>query len=782
MNERVLRLLEYSGIRAQVVDLCVTVYGREKAERMEPFSDLSAVELALAMTGEGETLYRRKGTPPFADTADIRSTVAKARLGSVVGAADLVTVGITANRSRRVHKMIADLAADAAMEHFAQAALDLAVAKEIEDEIQFCIDEDAVVLDRASEGLRRVRQDVRSVQARMKRTLDEMVRSPAVQKYLQDTIVTMRGERYCLAVRTDSQNQIRGVVHDVSASGSTLFIEPERVLVLGNELRRLELEESKEVERILVRLSGIVAAHAEALEAAVRAVAAIDFAVARARYAHALRAVRPIMTDRPQLRIRAGRHPLLDQRHVTPLDIRLGDDFQALVITGPNTGGKTVALKTVGVFVLMALSGLYLPALEGTEIGLFTEVFADIGDEQSIEQSLSTFSGHMKNIVHILDVADERSLLLFDELGAGTDPTEGAALAMAILDHLHTKGVCIAATTHYSELKAYAYTTPRTVNASMEFDVETLAPTYRLLMGIPGRSNAFAIARRLGLPAAIIETAFTKLSTHDVRVEDLIAKLQSSVGAAANEEELLRRTRLQAQALEQELLDERLRAQEERERSKRKAQEELRVQVRAAKAEAEMILRELRELRTAGAVVKDHQLSEARKRLDGLIPASALPIAVHTKRPQQVRVGDEVRVLSLGGQKGTVLDIPANKQEILVAVGMMKLKVEHAQVELLRRANQVEGPVTRVVRSSEGVKPSLDLRGVTVEEALREIDQYLDRAILAGYHQVSLIHGKGTGALRSGLQPYLRSHPRVQMVRLGGQGEGGGGVTIVELR
>ena len=782
MNERVLRLLEYGRIRTQVVDLCLTPYGRELAERMEPLPDLPAVDLALAMTGEGETFYRRKGAPPLADTSDIRTSVAKARLGAVVGAVDLVAIGITANRARRVHRLIVDLAADAAMEHFVQAASDLAVAKEIEDEILFCIDEDAVVLDRASEGLRRVRQDIRSVQARMKRTLDEMVRSPTVQKHLQDNIVTMRGDRYCLAVRADSQSQIRGVIHDVSASGSTVFVEPDRVLVLGNELRRQELEEIKEVERILIRLSGIVATHAVALEAAVGAVATIDFAVARARYAHALRAVRPIMTNRPQLRIRAGRHPLLDQQHVVPLNVRLGDDFQALVITGPNTGGKTVTLKTVGVFVLMALSGLYLPALEGTEIGLFTEVFADIGDEQSIEQSLSTFSSHMKNIVHVLGVASERSLLLFDELGAGTDPTEGAALAMAILDYLHARDICVAATTHYSELKAYAYTTPRTVNASMEFDVETLAPTYRLLMGIPGRSNAFAIARRLGLPAAIIDTAVDKLSTSDVRVEDLIAKLQASVGAAAKEEELLRETRVRAQALEQELLDEKLREQEERERRKRQAQDELRAQVRKARAEAEMILRELRELRDAGVLVKDHQLTEARKRLEGLTPASTLPTAVRSKRPQPVQVGDEVRVLSLGGQKGTVLDIPVDSREILVAIGMMKLKVEHSQVELLRRADKVENPAARVVRSSESVKPALDIRGATVEEAIREIDQYLDRAILAGYHQVSLIHGKGTGALRSGLQPYLRSHPRVQMTRLGGQGEGGGGVTVVELR
>ncbi len=782
LNERVLDLLEYNRIRTPVVDLCSTVYGRGLAKQMEPLPDLPAVELALAMTGEGETLYRRKGVPPFADTIDIRPSVARARLGGVVGAAELVAIGLTANRFRRVQRMIADLAEDAAMGHFAQAAIDLAVAKDIEDEILFCIDEDAVVLDRASEGLRRTRQDMRSTQARMKRTLDEMVRSPAVQKHLQENIVTMRGERYCLAVRAESQSQIRGVVHDVSASGSTVFVEPERVLVLGNELRRQELEESKEVERILIRLSGTVATHAEALETAVRAAATIDFAVARARFAHALRAVRPIMTDRPQLRIRAGRHPLLDQQHVTPLDVRLGDDFQALVITGPNTGGKTVTLKTVGVFVLMASSGLFLPALEGTEIGLFTEVFADIGDEQSIEQSLSTFSSHMKNIVHILEAADERSLLLFDELGAGTDPTEGAALAMAILDYLHTKGICVAATTHYSELKAYAYTTPRTMNASMEFDAATLAPTYRLLMGIPGRSNAFAIARRLGLPAAIIETAANKLSTHDVRVEDLITRLQASVGSAAREEQLLSEARVHAQALEQELLDERLREQEERERRKRQAQEEARAQVRKTRAEAETILRELRELREAGAPVKDHQLTEARKRLDGLAPAATLPTAVRSKRPQQVRVGDEVRVLSLGGQKGTVLDMAADNQEILVAVGVMKLKVEHSQVELLRRADKVENPATLVVRSSESVKPSLDIRGTTVEEALREIDRYLDRAILAGYHQVSLIHGKGTGALRSGLQPYLRSHPRVQTARLGGQGEGGGGVTVVELR
>ncbi len=750
---------------------------------MEPLKQFEEVAAALAITQEAATFYRLKGEPPFVQTKDVRPAVHRAKLGSTLAAVELVAIAQTARGARQMRRQIEIMATevDGTM-RFATMAEQLFVEKTLEDDLFFCLDEDGVIQDRASVELRTIRQEMRTVQMRVKRALDELVRSPGLQKYLQDQIVTVRGERYCLAVRADSQHAVRGIIHDVSASGSTLFIEPERVAQLSNELKRLETAQMREIERILTRLSALVGEYAESLQAAIEAIGDLDFALARARYAHEKKATKPTLTNTAYLQIRKGRHPLLDHDRVVPLDVQVGDSFSALVITGPNTGGKTVTLKTIGLFVMMALSGLFLPAEEGTEIGFFSEVFADIGDEQSIEQNLSTFSSHMTNIVRILTKADRHSLLLFDELGAGTDPTEGAALAMAILDYLHGEGIRVVATTHYSELKAYAYTTEETLNASMEFDVDTLSPTYRLLLGIPGRSNAFAIARRLGLSENVLQVANEKLSTQDIRVEDLIGKLQLSVKTAQDEELKWKVAHEQAEVLRKELEEAQREEQMRSEVRHKKAEAELRMRIKRTEREADMILLELRELREKGIVqLKDHELTGARKRLEGLVPDETLRTVATVKKQKSVAVGDEVRVLTLAGQKATVIDVASSGLELTVAVGAMKMKVDRENVELLRKAQSMDKPMPTFHRTVIDVKPSLDLRGTNVEEAIREIDQYLDRAILAGYQQVSLIHGKGTGALRQGLQSYLRHHPSIHSVRLGGQGEGGGGVTVVEL-
>lgn len=774
--------MEYDKIRNQVVSFCNTLYGSEWVHTMEPFEQYEWAVHAQDVTEEAAIFYRLKGDPPFAVTSDMRPAVMRAKLGSVLSSIDLVAIAQTARGARHMRKLIESVALQAEIPYFVEISEMLSLEKIIEDEIFFCIDEDGLVQDRASAELREIRQDMKTVQMRMKRALDELVRSPGLQKYLQDQIITMRGDRYCLAVRTDSQHAIRGVVHDVSASGSTLFIEPERVAQMSNELKRLETAESREIERILTQLSAHVTEHEEKLQHAMKAIGELDFALAKARFAHAVHAVKPQLTSEPRLHIRKGRHPLLDPKRAVPLSVQVGQPFSALVITGPNTGGKTVTLKTIGLFVIMALSGLFLPADEGTEIGFFSEVFADIGDEQSIEQNLSTFSSHMTNIVHILERADDRSLVLFDELGAGTDPTEGAALAMAILDDLHRRAIRVVATTHYSELKAYAYTTDSTSNASMEFDVDTLSPTYRLLLGIPGRSNAFAIARRLGLSSAILDVASDKLSTQDVRVEHLIGKLQMSVKIAQDEEEKWKAVHREAMDLKQDLLEKQEEEEMLAESRRKKADAELRTRIVRMQREAETILAELRELRSKGIEqLKDHELTAARKRLESLVPNETLRAVAKVKKQKEVAVGDEVRVLTLAGQKATVIAVTAGSDELTVAVGPMKMKARKEHVELVRKAKYIDKPVPTISRTVIDVKPSLDLRGTNVEEAIREIDQYLDRAILAGYHQVSLIHGKGTGALRKGLQSYLRHHPRISHVRLGTQGEGDSGVTVVEL-
>ncbi len=782
MNEKVLHVLEFDKIRERIVAECATPYGRELAQELSPLSTFEAVSTALDLAEEGEFFYRISGSIDLPVTHDLRPAVSVAPLGSVLSPRDLVGLGTTSKKSRQLARQLLNLA-----EKHEQLTLlpsydeALHVPREFDEEVENCLDDNAEVLDRASATLREIRSEIRSAQSRVKRTLEEMLRSPSIMRHLQETIVTLRGDRYCLAVKSESQGQIRGVVHDVSASGATVFIEPERVVQLSNKLRQLESEEKKEIEKILIRLSGLVAIYAEQFQSLFAALGVIDLVLAKARYAHAMRGTKPQITRDPLVKIRAGRHPLIDKDRVVPLDIRLGRDFHQLVITGPNTGGKTVALKTLGLFVLMALAGLYLPALEGTEIGFFHSVYADIGDEQSIEQSLSTFSSHMVNIIHILKEADDRSLLLFDELGAGTDPTEGAALAMAILDDLRERKVLTVATTHYSELKAYAFTTPGTMNASVEFDVETLAPTYRLLMGVPGRSNAFAIAGRLGLDAQLIDAASSKIKSHDARVEDLISKLQLSVTASQKEAEALTRERVLAEQIRDELHQQKLQEEAEEGERKRKALEEMRTSVRKVERELDTLLSELRETKAQGKKLKDHELTEIRNRVEGLLPASDLKRSAHRRERLPLHAGDEARVLSLGGQTATLLE-HVSKNEWTVAIGSMKMKVSEAELELVRKAHKVPKPAAMIKRTSMEIKPEIDLRGVTVDEAIREVDQYLDRAVMSGYPQVTLIHGKGTGALRRGIMEYLRNHPHVRAARIGVEGEGGNGVTVVELK
>ncbi len=782
VNERVLALLEFDKIAARVREECATPYGRELAARAHPLATREAVQEALDEAEEGGAIQRIIGDLPFAHTQDIRPAVGRAARGATAAAAELLAVAVTSGAARRISRALAAAAERADLPRLHAHAQGLATPRDVEDEVLRCLDEDGLLRDSASPELHRLRRAISGARARMKRTLDELLRSAQAQRWLQDSIVTVRGDRYCLAVKAEHQKHVRGVVHDQSASGQTVFVEPERVLAAANEIQRLRAEEERECERILAQLSARVGEHERAYMDAVRALGLIDYATARGRHARRTDSVRPALPDSPHIRIHGGRHPLLDRATAVPLDLAIGDEAALLVITGPNTGGKTVALKTVGLLTVMALSGFFVPAAEGTEIGFFTEVYADIGDEQSIEHSLSTFSSHMGKIVGILGAADDRSLVLLDEVGAGTDPTEGAALAMAILDQLRQLGVRALATTHYSELKAYAYTTPRVANASVEFDVQTLAPTYRLLMGVPGRSNAFAIARRLGLPEGIIDHAKSLLTTQEIRVEDLIRRLQESVSAAREEERALRAARGEAERVEAQWLERQRVEQEERAARKRRADDELRAYLRRSQREADDLLAELRALRARSEAVKEHELSDVRRRMEDLVPAQNLHRQAKQRGSgQRIEPGDEVRVLPLAGQQGTVVELGQDGSDLLVALGAMKMKIGREGVELVRKAAKAPQARALFQRATEDVKPSLDMRGARVEEAIAEVDRYLDRALVAGYPLVTIIHGKGTGALRGALETYLRSHPHVQQMRPGGEREGGSGVTVVTL-
>lgn len=784
MNRRVLQVLEFHKIVGMLMRQTSTQMGKELAEALHPASRLDEVRQALAATEEGRTVYRLKGLIPLGGIRDIRQAVKRAAVGGMLEAKELLDVADTLMAGRRLRKFLFDLADQHPIPILKSLADELFELRDLEEEIRFAIDNNAEVTDHASPELKSVRNEIRQTQAKVRDKLDSILRSPEYQKMMQDAIVTVRNDRYCIPVKAEYRGAFGGIVHDQSSSGATLFVEPSAVVQLNNRLRELEVKERREIERILARLTARVGGEAEVLQRGLGALARIDFIVAKANLAHEMKAVNPEVNDRGRIRLKKAVHPLLDRDKAVATDIRLGDDFNLLVITGPNTGGKTVTLKTVGLLTLMAMAGLHIPADEGSEVSVFDEVFADIGDEQSIEQSLSTFSSHMKNITQILEKADFRSLVLLDELGAGTDPAEGAALAQAILDFLRKRGARIVATTHYSELKAYAYSQPEAINASVEFDVETLRPTYRLLIGVPGRSNAFAISERLGLRKEIIEDAKSRMNREYAQVDDLIRRLEINRLQAEKERREAEAVRKEAEALRERFEEERERLWRERERMMERAEEEAREIVKKAEREAREVIRELRRIREREqANFKEHELIGLQKKLEEAVPARREPHiqrkAKAAREVKEIRAGDEVQVLSLN-QKGTVLE--AGPDEAYVQIGSMKIKIKRSDLEKLEEKKQQDtrGIVKR--KSDEPTRLELDLRGATVEEAVYEIDRYLDHAVMAGLSQVSIIHGKGTGALRAGVQEFLKTHPQVRSFRIGEHGEGHTGVTIVTLK
>ncbi|RAT97219.1 endonuclease MutS2 [Brevibacillus sp. Leaf182] len=785
MEQRVLKTLEYDKIVALLIDKASCTYGKEKAAELIPFLRLDEVITAQQGTEQAATVLRLKGSVPLGGIRDIRGPVQRARLNAMLAPMELLDIASTVMAGRRLKTFLLDMCEDHELPLLQQQAERIEGLRELETEIRRCVDENGDILDSASLELRQVRQEIRQVESRIREKLDQMTRSSTYQKMLMENIVTIRGDRFVIPVKQEYRSVFGGIVHDQSASGATLFIEPEVIVEMNNKLRELRLREEREVERILYVLTEQVSFAVEALIENTEALTELDFMFAKAQLAWSMKAICPRINDRGYVNMRKARHPLIPREVVVPVDVELGGEYQAIVVTGPNTGGKTVSLKTIGLLSLMTMAGLHIPAEEESEMTVFSSVFADIGDEQSIEQSLSTFSSHMTNIIQILAKMDDKSLVLFDELGAGTDPTEGAALAMSIIDHVIDSGARLVATTHYSELKAYAYDRPEVINASVEFDVQTLRPTYRLLIGVPGRSNAFAIARRLGLPEHIIDVARGSISEEDNQVESMIASLERNRKSAEADRLAAKAAREEAEELRRRLEEERAQFAEEKNKRMERAEDEARIAVQLAKEEAETIIRELREMMAEGMEIKEHRLIDAKKRLGNAVlelekekvkkPAKAV-------RATQIKVGDEVMVTSFG-QKGTVLE-KVNNEEFLVQIGIMKMKVKRDDMHVQNSIQQKPqaAPYTSVKRRSDNIKMDLDLRGYNVEDSIREIDQFLDDALLAGLHSVSIIHGHGTGVLRKGVHEYLRNHRNVKSFRLGGQGEGGVGATIAELK
>lgn len=785
MDSKILNTMDYHKILASLANHAATGLGEQAALNLRPSSDLEDVKLRLQATDEAMTVERLKGGPPLAGVKDIRGALKRARIQAMLSSTELWDISALLFAARRTKRHIAAVHEEEAIPLLQDLAETISDQKQLEEDIRQCIDEQGEILDQASFELAAIRRELRIGETRIREKLEAMIRSSNAAKMLQEQLITIRNDRYVIPVKQEYRSHYGGIVHDQSGSGATLFIEPEAIVAMNNKLRETKLREEREIERILSRLTEQVGLIADVLEYDTGAVETLDFMFAKARLARVMKASLPRMNDRGFLKLRKARHPLIPADQVVPIDVELGNSYTSILVTGPNTGGKTVTLKTIGLLNLMAMSGLFIPAEDGSQMCVFDAIYADIGDEQSIEQSLSTFSSHLTNIIRILEQITPKSLVLLDEVGAGTDPAEGSALAIAILEHIHRLGCRMVATTHYSELKAYAYERKGVINASMEFDVQTLRPTYRLLVGVPGRSNAFAIAERLGLPKPIIDHARGEVTEEDMRVETMIASLEDNRLKAEAERETASKLRMELEAMRQKLNRELEKQEAEREKRQEQAEAKARAIVDKARREAQEIIAELRQLAMEGVQVKEHMLTEARKRLDEAAPEAKL--AAKPKRDakpvRRIEAGDDVRVYSLN-QKGSVVELVG--EEAVVQLGIMKMKVPLDDLELLSSAKSAAKPVqsgANVKRTrGESVRSELDLRGANLEEALMEVDRFLDEALLGNLGQVYIIHGKGTGILRSGIQEFLRKHKHVKSFRLGSFGEGGTGVTVAELK
>jgi DNA mismatch repair protein MutS2 len=778
LDDRSLEILEFPKIRQALAGMATWALGREKALGLEVLTSPAPVGRVQEETAQAKGFLQAHPGFRLGGVRDVRGLVGRVCRGAILEPMEILDMTSTALASRRARGYLGEHGAP--WDILEGAASGLYDFPGFPEEVSVAISQEGAVKDEASPDLGRVRSLLRSLGARLKERLESMVRSPEFGRYLQEPIVTIREDRYVVPVKMEHRGQVPGIVHDQSSSGATLFIEPEAIVSMNNEIRRLQLQEVEEVRRVLRRLSGLVAKDQVQWEETLQALGRLDFAFAKARLALEMGATRPYQDQEPRVRLLEARHPLLGGRAV-PIDIQLGQDFDILVVTGPNTGGKTVSLKTVGLLCLMHQAGLQVPARDGSCLGVFNEVLCDIGDEQSIEQSLSTFSSHMNNICRFIGRAGPGVLILMDEMGAGTDPAEGSSLAMAILDHLGERGARVLATTHYSELKTYAFQKPRVENAAMEFDPETLLPTFRLIMGLPGRSNAFEISRRLGLPECIVEAARGHLGAKQSKADSLIRQMEDDSLRLHEDCRRAAEARVQAERAMAQAEAEAERVRAERERLVAKAREEAESLVRKANREVRQALKELRKAQ------KEHHLPQAegaRERLASLQADLEVPPEREPgEPPADLRVGDQVQVVSVG-VKGTVVASPDQEGLVLVEAGAVRVRVPLDDLREAKTAVQTdtrERAMSMAAAKVQAFSPELDLRGLTSEEALFRVDKYLDDAHLAGAAEVRIIHGKGTGALKKAVAEHLGGHAMVASFRPGGPGEGGDGVTVARL-
>ena len=791
MNKKTLAKLEYNKIIEQLIEHASSFSGKELCRRLKPMTDISSIRSAQDETAAAFTRIVKKGRPSFSGCNPVNDSIRRLEIGGVLGSGELLRICKlleTAGRARAYGRHDnADEMEDCLDGYFEQ----LNPVTILVNEIRRCVIDEDEISDDASPGLKHVRRAMNQINDKVHATLSNMVNG-SLRTYLQDPIITMRGDRYCIPVKAEYRSQVSGMIHDQSATGSTLFIEPMAVVKLNNDLKELYGQEQEEIQKVLARLSADAAEYTTEIHTCYTILRQLDFIFAKGALALDMNASQPIFNTEGRIHIREGRHPLLDKKNVVPITLTLGDTFDLLIVTGPNTGGKTVSLKTVGLFTLMGQAGLHIPALDRSELAVFHDVYADIGDEQSIEQSLSTFSSHMTNIVSFLKQVDEHSLVLFDELGAGTDPTEGAALATSILNHLHSRGIRTMATTHYSELKVYALSTPGVENASCEFDVETLRPTYRLLIGIPGKSNAFAIASRLGIPDYIIEDAKTHLTEQDESFEDILTNLETSRKTLDKERETIAAYKREIERLKMETSQKQEKLEAQRDRILREANEKAHAILEDAKETADETMRNFHKFGKANisAAEMEKERERLRKKMaktrSGMTPEPAKPKKQY--KPSDFKLGESVKVLSMN-LTGSVVSLPDAKGNLDVQMGILRSKVNISDLEIIdEKPNYLQKTAKRTgkgkikMNKSLTVATEINLLGKTVDEAVAELDKYLDDASLAHLSSVRIVHGKGTGALRQGIHKYLKRQKHVKSFRLGAFGEGDAGVTIAELR
>ncbi len=791
MNEKALKTLEYYKIIDMLEAFATSSIGKNKCRQLRPLDNLTEIETMQQETADALSRIYQKGSLSFSGVKDVRGSLKRLEVGSTLGIGELLAIRSlleNASRAKAYSRRETENEHTDSLDNMFELIEPLSP---LATEIGRCILSEDEISDDASTGLRQVRRSMKLTNDKIHTQLSSFV-SGNSRTYLQDAVVTMRNGRYCIPVKAEYKSQVPGMIHDQSSTGSTIFVEPMTIVRLNNEMRELEIQEQKEIEMILSNLSQLAAENLDAIFDDVKLLSELDFIFARAQLAKSQNATEPHFNRDRIIDIKKARHPLIDKHKVVPIDIRIGETFDLLIVTGPNTGGKTVSLKTVGLLTLMGQSGLHIPAFDNSRLSVFREVYADIGDEQSIEQSLSTFSSHMTNVVRFMETADSDSLVLFDELGAGTDPTEGAALAIAILSTLHDRGIRAMATTHYSELKVYALSTPGVENASCEFDVETLRPTYRLLIGVPGKSNAFAISQKLGLPLSIIERAKEQISQEDETFEDVLSNLEESRKTIESEREELASYKEEIKTLKEQLEEKQDKLDQRKERIIAEANEEAHRILREAKDYADQTMRIFNKAGKDSMSAKELEKhrSDLRKKMDKAGKKVALKTPQKQKstlRPQDLSLGDSVKVMSLN-VKGTVSSKPDSKGMLFVQMGILRSKVHISDLQLIDEP-VITGPaLTRTgagkikMNKSASVRTEINLLGKTVDEAISELDKYLDDAYLAHLSSVRIVHGKGTGALRKGVHNYLKRLKYVQDFHLAEFGEGDAGVTIVEFK